>query len=690
MPETTDVRCEIYCQKGKFLNAAFSLKVQTSELSSLPVHTGGYEKDGVRVTITEQEINGCQIGEISVHIRNESCRENDNLRAESPVRVYLPTEELPEKITAMYLYNEWWTRPAFVNSLEDIPARTQVAFFQYKDRYACFVPMIGQAFKTYLIPGTKTEIGLEMTAWTGGQRSLEEPLYLLAEAPVLQDAIHKAFSWLAEYKGIRMRKDRRIPEMFRYLGWCSWDAFYKEVSEKGIRDKAAELTEKKVPVAWMLIDDGWLSARDELLSDFIPDKGKFPEGFRKMTDDIREQNNIRWFGVWHALGGYWGGVAPESDLALIERSHLYSTVNGKLVPSPYTGDKFYHDWYRELNREGISFVKVDGQSAVPYYFENSLPVCEAAAGMNQALESGASLMDGAVVNCMGMAMENILARPVSAVSRNSDDFVPDKEGGFTEHLLQNAYNSLYHNELYCCDWDMFWTSHPDAGKHSLLRAVSGGPVYVSDKVGDTDPEILKPLIYHNGELLMMDRSARPTDDCVFANPLTDGVLKLHNVASYGGSRKGGGFAVYNLTGQTQTFSFSPKEIPDLETADVYCLYDYFGKKATFLEREKTYDGSLEKNGCGWFVLLPCGKNGAFLGLLDKYAGFMAVESIWESENTSVAILRESGPLGWCSAKKPSRISLNSEDVTDQVIEQNGVFLLSLPEKAGKAVLCIEY
>ena len=97
------------------------------------------------------------------------------------------------EITAMYLYNEWWTRPAFVNSLEDIPARTQVAFFQYKDRYACFVPMIGQAFKTYLIPGTKTEIALEMTAWTGGQRSLEEPLYLLAEAPVLQDAIHRLF-----------------------------------------------------------------------------------------------------------------------------------------------------------------------------------------------------------------------------------------------------------------------------------------------------------------------------------------------------------------------------------------------------------------------------------------------------------------------------------------------------------------
>ena len=109
-----------------------------------------------------------------------------------------------------------------------------------------------------------------------------------------------------------------------------------------------------------------------------------------------------------------------------------------------------------------------------------------------------------------------------------------------------------------------------------------------------------------------------------------------------------------------------------------------GKRATFLEREKTYNGSLEKKRLRMVrSASPAEKNGAFLGLLDKYAGFMAVESIWESENTSVAILRESGPLGWCSAKKPSRISLNSEDVTDQVIEQNGVFLLSLPEKAGR-------
>ena len=278
--------------------------------------------------------------------------------------------------------------------------------------------------------------------------------------------------------------------------------------------------------------------------------------------------------------------------------------------------------------EGISFVKVDGQSAIPYYFENSLPVCMAARGMNEALESGASRMDGAVINCMGMAMENILARPTTAISRNSDDFCPDNEGGFSEHLLQNAYNSLYHNELYCCDWDMFWTMHKDAEKHSLLRAVSGGPVYVSDKPGATDPNVLKPLRYRDGELLMMDRAAKPTEDCVFTDPLTNGVLKLHNIASYG-EKKAGGIAAYNLTDKKQFLSFAPADIPDLDQADTYLVYDYFGKKVKTLGRYEKYEDTMEAGGYGWFVILPVGKNGTCLGLLDKYAGFMAVESIYE-------------------------------------------------------------
>lgn len=321
------------------------------------------------------------------------------------------------------------------------------------------------------------------------------------------------------------------------------------------------------------------------------------------------------------------------------------TVNGKLIPGPFTGKRFYRDWYEGLSREGIDFVKVDGQSAVPYYFENGLPVSEAARGMNQALESGASYMDGAIINCMGMAMENILARPASVISRNSDNFVPDKENDFSEHLLQNAYNAVYHNELYCCDWDMFWTEHEDCVKHSLLRVLSGGPVYFSDEIGNTNPEVLWPLMYGDGRILMMDRAAKPTEDCMFFNPMERGVLKLHNVASWGQSGKGRGIAAYNLTGQTQPYTFRPADIQDLEVANEYWVYDFFGKKVFPLNRNESYEGILEEDGFVWFVILPKNKTGSCLGLLNKYAGFMAVESTQENEDMQVIVIRESGLTG---------------------------------------------
>ena len=506
----------------------------------------------------------------------------------------------------------------------------------------------------------------------------------------MTEAVHKVFSLLAETKGICLREKRRIPEMFRYLGWCSWDAFYTDVTEDKLRQKADEFIEKQVPVKWMLIDDGWFSAQDKMLYDFAPDKVKFPHGFKNMIHDIREKSDIKWFGIWHALGGYWGGISPESDLVSQESSYLYQTTNGSIVPSPKTGSGFYNDWYEVLKREEIDFIKVDGQSATPFYFENCLPVSEAARGMNEALESGAYRMDGAIINCMGMAMENVLARPVSAISRNSDDFVPGKEEGFSEHLLQNAYNAIYHNELYCCDWDMFWTKHEDAVKHSLLRAISGGPIYFSDKIGNTNPKVLKPLMYEDGRLFMMDRSAKPTEDCIFTNPMENGVLKLHNVAPWGGDRKGGGIAAYNLTTKQQTVTFMPADIPDLAVSEQYWVYDYFERKVRSLGRNEIYADTVEGRGFAWYVILPQGQNSSCLGLLDKYVGFSAVESIHEDENAEIVVLRASGTLGWVSLKAPQKVMIDAVDATKEVKKSGELYILSLPETINKTVLSIRW
>ena len=647
-----------------------------------------YESEGLLLSVTQNTQDGVTSAFIKAGLKyEEPFEERNGLAADAPVRVFM-TADQPEKITALYMYGPWWTRPAFTERFEDIPDRTQVALFKYEDRIGCMVPMVGDRFKTYLQGGTGTEICMEMTAYTGGLDSLDEPLYAYAEAPTAAEAVHKVFDWVIRYKGILPGEDRTIPEIFKYLGWCSWDAFYTDVSEELLLKKADEIIDKGIPFRWMLIDDGWFPSRDMMVTDFAPDRAKFPEGFSRMIEEIKSRSSIQWFGVWHALGGYWCGVDPESSLAETEKDYLYRTRNNRIIPDYRKGSGFYRDWCRLLRSEGIDFIKVDGQSTAPLYYKYEVPVAEAARGMNRALESGSFEMRGAIINCMGMAMENVLARPVSAVSRNSDDFFPMKEESFTEHLLQNAYNALYHDEIYCCDWDMFWSKHKHAVKHSLLRAVSGGPVYVSDRIGETDPSVLAPLALCDGSLLMMARSAKPTEDCVFTDPVREGVLKLSNYAPWGDCGNAGGIAAFELTGADQTVSFTTDDIPELSKTEKYWVIDYFGRKTTLLGAGEVYTDEIKADGFAWYVVVPAGRNASCLGLLDKYAGFIAVESIRETQDSLTAVISASGRIGWVSFRLPSAVYINGTEMTDKVVYDGDMQYIDLAESRDKSMLYI--
>ena len=648
--------------------------------------------DNVRLSAFEKEDGGVRICGLNLRIcyKEPLLEEHAGLAMEEPVTAYFRPDELPERITSLYMFGPWWSRPGFADSFRGIPDRTQVAIFRFAGKCGCMVPMVGDRFRSYLSGGTDDEIRLVMTACRGGLETVSEIMYIYAEADTAYEAVHKAFAWLIREKGILPREERRIPEIFRYLGWCSWDAFYTDVSADLVTQKADELIEKDVPVRWMLIDDGWFQSRDKMITDFAPDPAKFPGGFRPVIEDIKNRSSIEHFGVWHALGGYWGGVDPESSLAAEEEQYLYRTANNQMIPDYRKGSGFYRDWCRVLRSEGIDFIKVDGQSTAPFYYENEVPVAEAARGMNRELESGSFEMDGAVINCMGMAMENVLARPATAISRNSDDFFPRRDESFIEHLLQNAYNSIYHNEIYCCDWDMFWTQHPFAAKHSLLRAISGGPVYFSDRIGETDPDVLKPLTLSDGRLLMMARSARPAEDCVFTDPLTEGVLKLTNYAATGDKVLAGGIAAYNLTGKKQSLSFAPDEVPELAGAERYWVFDYFSKEICLLAAGEKYETVLDADGYAWYVILKAGTDAACLGLMDKYTGIAAAEDIIYGSDAVTFMMKASGRTGWLSERSPAAVFANGEDVTAEVKREGYLCTLDLPESAEKIIITVRW
>ena len=622
---------------------------------------------------------------------NQPFRENDNLDLKEPVALEIELNQNPKAVTAIYLHRDWWTRPEFTDDLGKIPDRTQSLYMDYEDGAGYLLPLSGKHFKTYAKGEKEGILTLTLTAYMGGINRLCEPVFLMAEGNDLYSAINSVFSTAIQIKGLPGKDKKDYPDMFEYLGWCSWDAFYTDISEKKVKEKAKELKDKNVPARWMLMDDGWLSVHDQRLYSFSPEKEKFPRGFLEMTADIKKDTDIKWFGVWHAFGGYWGGIEPESLLAEKEKENLYDTVNGKLLPYPEAqrGYGFFRDWYEQLRRDGIDFVKVDGQSAVKNYYENSKPVPLAAEQTHMALEgAAAAYMGGRLINCMGMAMENILGRQGSAISRNSDDFVPDQADGFKEHLLQNAYNALYHDELYFLDWDMFWTSHKDAGKHGLLRAISGGPIYFSDRIGETDAEAVQPLVYRDGRILRMDRGAKPSPDCIFTDPRKEGFCKLTNVAGCGERHKAGGVAAFNISPSLQKGTISPADIYDLE-GERFLVYDYFKEEAMVMDHEQKAEISVEADGVAFYLILPYQEDVIFCGLLDKYISFHPIMEVKHESNMTMAILRQGGKAAFFSKKNVCKILVNGKDVTPLLDRKGYLYQIDCMQEAGTVVLMIE-
>lgn len=83
---------------------------------------------------------------------------------------------------------------------------------------------------------------------------------------------------------------------------------------------------------------------------------------------------------------------------------------------------------------------------------------------------------------------------------------------------------------------MFHTDHICAKFHAGSRAISGGPIYVSDSLGRHDFDLLKRLVYQDGTIPICQYFALPTRDCLFKNPLFDQqtILKIWNLNKFGG------------------------------------------------------------------------------------------------------------------------------------------------------------
>ncbi len=605
--------------------------------------------------------------------------------------------------TAQKRLKLYWTSPVFVSDYRLLPPANQLLLWQQTKRegYHLMVPLAGGGMIAEVGVAEinyRPEFRVAASSYDPKYSPRRVPLFAYASAGdpyrLVRETYQAAFAATEQYGRLRWQKS--YPETFRNLGWCSWNAYGHGVTEQKVLDSVRSFRAKRIPLGFVLVDDGWLSVRNDRLTSFGADPAKFPNGLAGLARTLRGDYSIPHVGAWHTFQGYWSGVDRDSALG---RAHpLFHGQDDKSLPDPREGrgETFYADWYRNLKEWGYDFVKVDGQANNVKFTDGLMPLFDSARGSQRNLEGavrrffadesqalGATAPGLGVISCMEMTLENVYNWRESNIARNSDDYLPDVAQNYMDHVYQNAYNAFWLANFAWPDWDMFQSHDARAEFHAAARAASGGPVYVTDEVGKERPEVLRPLAFSDGRLPMLDEPGQVTRDTLLRDAALDPVpLKVFGRVTRQGLTAGVVAAfhvnksVSSVTGELRAADVEGLLPAEGGTRDGVAVYRRSDGRAFMLGGggEQSLPLKLAEGGFDFFTLVPVIDGAAVFGLLDKYVGPAAVLSATRAPDVLEVRLREGGDFGAWLERRPTRVELDGRALSSSAYSYGGGLL----------------
>jgi len=293
--------------------------------------------------------------------------------------------------------------------------------------------------------------------------------------------------------------------------------------------------------------------------------------------------------------------------------------------------------------------------------------------------------DGAMINCMDMTAEAYLNFGKAAVARTVEDYFPFEDGGVgykmekgnaAAHLIMAIYNSLYFGNMVFPDFDMFQSHNPDAKFHAVARAINNGPVYLTDKPGKQNFEVLRPLVYSDGSLIRSDKALLPTEDCLFQ--LQDNQLfKAFSMVNTTGL-----LAAFNMADTSLVSgSISPAQIDGI-TGEKFLVYEYFSAKSEILSLYENVPVELDRMGCKLFYIIPIENDFAAIGLADKYNAPATISKIENTKTFKVININDGGYFKAYSKRNPKSVTVDNE-VIPFSYDNSGIISFRIPVKSEK-------
>ncbi len=439
----------------------------------------------------------------------------------------------------------WWMRPVFFRQQGFLGDEAQLVLAQRPKDYVAILPLAGGGAVGFArgvnLPISAGGIAVGLQAWAPWSASRAPMAVVAAGASpyALATAVYRRGLDAMGRPGA-LRTEKAYPEPFTRIGFCSWNSFYENQTEANLIGAAKAFKAAGFPIGFLIIDAGWQKATTgsifvEKLQSFEADSAKIPGGLKALVKAMRSESGARWIGVWHAIQGTPGGVDPASPLARGESAHLWTGGLGALLPDPTSarGQGFYADFYHYLKDSGVDLVKVDFQNWLEPFLRGQVPVFQ---GMQQSvynLQAAAKEAFGnALISCMSMGNDVLFNLKDTNVVRNSLDYLlPEGPLGHRRHIANNVFNSLAVQQVAWPDFDM-WEAYGDfATFHSVLRALSGGPVYITGDLAKEDWGLVRRLILADGTLLRTDAPIVPTRDTLFTDTRSSRHLSRDSLGS---------------------------------------------------------------------------------------------------------------------------------------------------------------
>ncbi|RRT82849.1 hypothetical protein B296_00003985 [Ensete ventricosum] len=300
----------------------------------------------------------------------------------------------------------------------DIPHETQFLLLESKDGsqltpmdgsgsssdgivYTVFLPLVEGPFRACLQGNSRDELELCLESGDDDTKSasFSHALFVGAASSDPFAAIAGAFDAVkSRLKSFRHRSDKKLPGVVDYFGWCTWDAFYQDVTQDGVEAGLRSLTAGGAPPRFVIIDDGWQSVGSDQSAEEtekpspllrltgIKENGKFRSkedpaaGIKTIVQTAKDKYGLKYVYVWHAITGYWGGVRPgvegmedynskmqypKVSPGVVENEPGMKTdvltMQGLGLVHPKSVYKFYNELHSYLAAAGIDGVKVDVQ-----------------------------------------------------------------------------------------------------------------------------------------------------------------------------------------------------------------------------------------------------------------------------------------------------------------------------------------